>query len=145
MKKVKWLLLVLLIVAMAFVGAYFHVDGAEIPGVKEIDKSCEVTISRYNHLFYEERTEHILDENGVSALKNLLMDSDFLRTNASYVQFDSDDLFYDIRIIWDDDRDPLRITSIGDEAISVVNQFGGHHLLIQNDKWLVTLESIIAQ
>lgn len=77
-------------------------------------------------------------------LKTLILESDFTRKLATMVRFEDKDMY---TIIINDNKAGvwLNIHCIGNEWISIANQFNGKHLRINNPNWKNTLEEIICQ
>ncbi len=122
--------------------SYFHVTGSEIDGVSDISSICSVTITKRYHLD-EDKQEYILNAEQIEMLKTLLLNSSFTRDLSSVVHFDDKDM-YIIQIDYNNQQDFLTIDCIGNEYISVTNQFSGKHLKINNSDWKDSLENIIA-
>jgi len=122
----------------------FHVSGNEIVHVSDISDSCTVTVEKYYHLEHINREEYTLNAEQIHQIKDLILSSDFTRVLASWVQFDDKDM-YDIFINFHDGQRYISIHCIGNEYISISDQFGGKHLKIRNPNWKETLESILAK
>lgn len=122
--------------------SFFHVAGQEINGVKNISDTCTVTIIRYQHMEYDERNEYVLDAGQIEQLKKLILESSFTRDLSYVVTFNDRDM-YDIQIDFNDHQNFISIHCIGNEYISVINQFNGKHLRINNPNWKESLEEII--
>ena len=144
-KTIRWvILLAVLLCATAWL--LFLVDrqvaGQEIVSVSEISASCTVTVSKYRYIPGNERKEYILSAEQIQKLQTLILNSSFTKTHSSSIQyFDSD--IYDIQVEFDRPLEPLSICCIGNEYISIRNQFGGKYLKIQNPQWKDTLEMIL--
>jgi hypothetical protein len=91
---------------------------------------------------WDNRVEYVLKESQIKQLKNLLLESSFTRVLSSYVVFKDKDM-YEIQIDFNNSQDFLDIRCIGNEYISVMNQFNGKHLKINNPRWKLILEEII--
>lgn len=141
--KKEALALALMALCMLLLYGYFYVDGKEIQGVEQMDESCTVTIKKYRHMLYEDRVEYILDEDGIARLKALVLDSHFTRNLAGLVTFEAEDM-YDILVDFNDGHTFLALHCIGNEWVTVSNQFDGKHLKINNRAWTDGLEAIIA-
>lgn len=132
---------ILLFTLMLSLYAYFHVEGNEIKGVPEISEVCTVTLIVYQHMSYENRTEYVLNREEIQILKNLLQGSSFTRVLTSVVFFEDRDR-YDIQIDYNDGQNFLSISCVGNEYISVANQFGGKHLKVNNPQWEEALSKL---
>ena len=124
--------------------SYFHVSGIEIDHVSDISASCTVTVEKYYHLEHINRAEFTLNTDQIHQMKELILNSDFTRVMASWVQFHDKDM-YDIFINFHDGQRYISIHCIGNEYISITDQFSGKHLKIQNPDWKEGLEAILAQ
>lgn len=133
---------IIVIVIILLVYSYFHVAGHEIDGASDISSECVVTITE-NYSNRENQRVYTLNEKQINELKKLILDSYFIRQFSSVVFFESGTNTYSIRIDYNDGRDPLMIDSIGNEYISILNQFNGKHLKIKNSNWEKTLEELI--
>ncbi len=121
--------------------AYFNVSGDEIAGVSNITTSSNVVIKKsYQGTTIEQ--EYVLSANQIERLKALILQSDFTRDLSSTVRFNDKDM-YEIIINDNDAGVWLNIDCIGNEWISIANQFNGKHLKINNPNWKNTLEEII--
>lgn len=129
-------------VIILFIYSYFDVKGKEIEGALNISSDCSVRIVKYYHLT-DDKKEYILKGQQVDLLKNLILVSDFTKKLSSTVQFKDMDR-YEIKIDFNNAQDFLMIDCIGNEYISVTNQFNGKHLKINNSGWKATLEQIIS-
>lgn len=141
--KKYWGLLLLAVIAL-LLSSYFRVSGRDIAGVSEISDSCTITVDKYYHLEHINRVEYTLNAEQIQQLKELILDSDFTRVLASWVQFYDKDM-YDIFIDFHDGQRYISIHCIGNEYISITDQFDGKHLKIRNPDWKETLEAILAQ
>lgn len=129
-------------IIILFMYSYFNVKGKDIEGVSKISSDCSVSIVKSYHLDNNQK-EYILNAQQIDMLKNLILVSDFTRKLSSTVQFNDKDR-YEIKIDFNNAQDFLMIDCIGNEYISVTNQFNGKHLKINNSDWKATLEQIIS-
>lgn len=141
--KKYWGLIVLAAIAL-LMASYFHIRGSDIAGVSDITDSCTVTVEKYHHLEHINRVEYTLNAEQIRQVKSLLLNSNFTRVLSSYVQFYDKDM-YDIFINFHDGQRYISIHCIGNEYISITDQFDGKHLKIKNPDWKATLEAILAQ
>lgn len=134
----------ILVIIGIWIYSYFHVSGREIEYVKNIsDDACTVTIIRYQHMEYEQRKEYVLDAAQIEQLKKLILESSFTRYSFnSGVTFRDRDM-YDIRVVFNNRQDFIGIHCIGNEYISLTDQFDGCHLKNKNPNWKASLEKII--
>lgn len=133
----------ILMIPVIFLYAYFHVAGREIEYAENISAdSCTVTIIRYQHMEWEQRKEYQLDAAQIEQLRELILKSSFTRDLADMVTFKDHDR-YDIRVIFHNRQDAILIDGIGNEYITVCNQFDGKHLKIKNPHWKESLERMI--
>lgn len=132
---------VIVILSILFTYSCFNVKGNEIYGVSNIVPTSSVTITKSYHLVEGEQN-YVLDAKQIELLKSLIMESDFTRNLASSVRYYDKDM-YVIKIDFNNSQDFLNIHSIGNEYISITNQFNGKHLKINNPNWKATLEEII--
>lgn len=143
MKKLLKLIvaIVIIISLVSIIYSYFNVTGAEIAGVSDITASSNIII-RKSYLETTAYEEYELSTNQIEMLKSLILESSFTRNLSNKVRFYDKDL-YTISIndseagIW------FNIHCIGNEWISIANQFSGKHLKIKNPNWKSTLEEII--
>ena len=133
----------ILVVGIALLYSYFHVAGREIEYAENISAdTCTVTIIRYQHMEWEQRKEYQLDAVQIERLRELILKSSFTRDLAGMVTFKDRDR-YDIRVIFHNRQNAILIDCIGNEYITVCNQFDGKHLKIKNPHWKESLEEII--
>ena len=139
----RMLLPLILIAAAVILWNWFYVDGGEIELVEEIDRGCTGILISSPLLGWEERTEYELLQNQMPQVKALLMSTSYTRVLSNTVYgFDPD--LYDIRIDFNDGQRFLSIHILGDDYISVVGQFGGKHLKINNQEaWKAALEDLL--
>lgn len=143
MKKIhKRILGIAVILLVLFTYSYFHVTGNEINGASNISSVCSITITKSYHLVESEQ-KYVLDANQIELLKTLILESNFTRDLSTWVQFFDKDKYL-IKIDFNNSQDFLIIHCIGNEYISISNQFNGKHLKINNPNWKSTLEEIIA-
>ena len=86
--------------------------------------------------------EYVLDANQIKMLKILILQTDFTRNLSTTVRFNDKDM-YSIVINDNEAGVWLTIHCIGNEWISIANQFNGKHLKINNPNWKSTLEEIL--
>ncbi|WP_048601012.1 hypothetical protein [Rubeoparvulum massiliense] len=121
--------------------SYFIVSGDEIIGVSNITTTSNVVI-RKSYLGVTNEQEYLLNANQIEMLKTLILQSDFTRNLSTAVRFNDKDMY--TIIIKDSEANVwLNIDCIGNEWISIANQFNGKHLRINNPNWKKTLEEII--
>lgn len=134
----------ILLIGAALLYSYFHVAGREIEYVENMSAdTCTVTVTRYQHMEYEQRKEYQLDAAQIEQLKELILESSFTRYSFnSGVTFRDRDM-YDIRVVFNNHQDFLDIHCIGNQYISLTDQFDGWHLKIKNPDWKSSLEQII--
>lgn len=133
---------VIVILSILFIYSYFNLEGNEIDGVSNIAPTSSVTITKSYNLVEGEQN-YVLDAKQIELLKSLIMESDFTRNLASSVRYYDKDM-YVIKIDFNNSQDFLNIYCIGNEYISITNQFNGKHLKINNPNWKATLEEIIS-
>ena len=133
---------VVVILSILFTYSYFNVKGNEIYGVSDIEPTSSVTVTKSYHLVEGEQ-DYVLDEKQIGLLKSLILESDFTRNLATSVRFYDKDM-YIIKIDFNNSKDFLYIYCIGNEYISIGDQFNGKHLKINNPNWKATLEEIIS-
>ena len=114
----------------------------EYNDVKNISDTCTVTIIKYQHMEYNERSEYVLDAGQIEQLKELILESSFTRDLSNWITFNDRDI-YDIQVDFNNRQDFISIHCIGNEYISVINQFDDKHLRINNPNWKESLEEII--
>lgn len=120
---------------------YFNISGNKIIGISDLTTSSNVVI-RKSYLEITNKQEYVLDDNQIEMLKSLVLQSNFTKSLSNTIRF-NDKNMYEI-IINDNEADiSLIIHSIGNEWISIANQYKGKHLKINNPEWKSTLEEII--
>lgn len=72
------------------------------------------------------------------------MTSSFTKNLSTVVTYPTGTEHYTIFIDWNNQKDFLTINSIGNEYISIANQFDGKHLKINNPEWDTFLKRIIS-
>ncbi|WP_313758387.1 hypothetical protein [Tissierella sp.] len=133
---------VMVILFCLIIYSYFNVSGKEIIGVLNIKTSSNVVI-RKSYQDGTNKQEYVLNANQIEMLKTLVLQSNFIRSLSTTVKFNDKDM-HEI-IINDNEADVwLIIHCIGNEWISIANQFNGRHLKINNPNWKNTIEEIIA-
>lgn len=121
--------------------SYFNVSGEEIIGVSNITTSSTVVI-RKSYSDGTHKQEYVLNANQIERLKTLILQSDFTRNLSTVVKFNDKDMY--AIIINDNEAGAwLNIDCIGNEWISIANQFNGKHLKVDNPNWKNSLEEII--
>jgi len=140
----RYIPLVAIALCLWLLWSFFHVRGSEIDLASDISDSCTVTVSAYELLDWENRTECVLNTEQTQDLKELILSSSFTRQLKSVV-YNFDPNLYDIQIDFNNGQDFLSIHCLGNDYISVTNQFGGKHLKINNEAWVETLEEILAE
>lgn len=134
---------VVVVGAILLLYSYFHVSGREIENAEKISAdACTVTIVRYQHMEWEGRKEYRLGAAQIEELKNLILKSSFTKDLSGAVIFKDRDM-YDIRVKFDNGQDFIGIDCIGNEYITVWDQFDGKHLKVNNPNWKATLEGLI--
>lgn len=121
--------------------SHFNVTGNEIIGVSKITLSSNIVIKK-SYLGDTKEQEFILNANQIEMLKSLILQSDFTRNISTIVKFNDEDM-YSIVINDNEAGVWLIIDCIGNEWISVANQFNGKHLKVNNPNWKSTLEEIL--
>lgn len=130
-----------ILIFIFFTYSYFNVKGSEIKDVSNISEAKSVSIIKNYSTTPEITEEFILDSEQMEQLKELILNSNFTKLLLSSVSYhDTDEYFIIIR--FDDYGNDIRIDCIGNEYISVLNQFNGW-LRINNPDWHKTLEKII--
>lgn len=138
-------LIIGIVMAVSFcliIYSYFNVSGDEITGVSNIATSSNVVI-RKSYQGVADEQEYVLNANQVEMLKILILQSDFTRNLSTMVRFNDKDM-YEIIINDNESGVWLNIDCIGNEWISIADQFNGKHLKINNPNWKNTIEEIIA-
>ena len=132
---------VIVIVFCLIIYSYFNVSGDEIAGVANITTSSNIVIEKSYQGDTKEQ-EYVLDANQIKMLKILILQTDFTRNLSTTVRFNDKDM-YSIVINDNEAGVWLTIHCIGNEWISIANQFNGKHLKINNPNWKSTLEEIL--
>jgi len=142
-KSLKLIIGILIVIVFCLIiYSYFNISGDEIAGVSSITTSSNIVIQKsYNG--EQSYQEYVLNTNQIEKLKTLIMQSDFRRSLSNTVKFNDKDRY--TIIIKDNEADVwLNIHCIGNEWISIANQFNGKHLRVKNPNWKNALEEIIA-
>lgn len=144
MKKKHIIIIAVIIVMVCAISifCYFHVAGRQIDNIKSISDACTVMIIKYQHMEYDKRNEYVLDAGQIDQLKELIIESSFTRELSNMITLNNRDI-YDIQIDFNNYEDFISIHCIGNEYITVTNQFNGMFLKINNRNWKATLEKII--
>lgn len=132
---------VIVIVFCLIIYSYFNVSGDEIAGVSNITTSSNIVIKKSYQGDTKEQ-EYVLNANQIKMLKTLILQTDFTRNLSTAVRFNDKDM-YSIVINDNEAGVWLTIHCIGNEWISIANQFNGKHLKINNPNWKSTLEEIL--
>ena len=132
---------VIAIIFCLIIYSYFNVSGDEITGVPNITTSSNIVIEKSYQGDTKEQ-EYVLDANQIKMLKILILQTDFTRNLSTTVRFNDKDM-YSIVINDNEAGVWLTIHCIGNEWISIANQFNGKHLKINNPNWKSTLEEIL--
>ena len=133
--------LVVAIVALVAV-SLFRVGGGQIEGVADMNDTCIVTVEKYENLHYEDRVTYTLTGDQIYQLRAMILQSAFSKAGGT-VTFEDQDM-YDIQVVFPETQQVLQIHCIGNEYISVTDQFDGKHLKIDNPDWKTELETILA-
>ena len=143
LKKLRSICIFLAILLCLY--AYFHVDGSEIEGVKDISEDCTVTIAKYPWMEWENRTEYVLDGSQIQSLKALLMESSFTRNPTAIVTGNFQMKYY-ITVEYAASTPPLILDCTDNKYILVTNdsdQFSGKFLNVNNPSWQKSLEELL--
>jgi len=132
---------VIVIVFCLIIYSYFNVSGDEIAGVANITTSSNIVIEKSYQGDTKEQ-EYVLNANQIKMLKTLILQTDFTRNLSTAIRFNDKDM-YSIVINDNEAGVWLTIHCIGNEWISIANQFNGKHLKINNPNWKSTLEEIL--
>lgn len=132
---------VIVIVFCLIIYSYFNVSGDEIAGVSNITTSSNIVIKK-NYQGDTKEQEYVLNANQIKMLKTLILQTNFTRNLSIAVRFNDKDM-YSIVINDNEAGVWLTIHCIGNEWISIANQFNGKHLKINNPNWKSTLEEIL--
>ena len=141
-KKQIVIAMIIVMVCVIPIFSYFHVAGRRIDNIKNVSDACTVMIIKYQHMEYDKRSEYVLDAGQIDQLKELIIESSFTRDLSNMIMFHDHDI-YDIQIDFNNHRDFISIHCIGNEYISVTNQFNDKFLKVNNRNWKATLEKII--
>ena len=140
----RMILPLILIAAAVLIGNWFYVGGGEIPLVKEIHTGCTVTVASYELLEWEKRVTYTLEGEQILRLKELLLDTAFIRDPAK-VKYGFDRDQYDIRIDFNNGQDFLGFTCAGDDHLTVSGVDLDGFLNIRNKEWRESLLAILAE
>lgn len=132
---------VIVIVLCLIIYSYFNVSGDEITGVSNITTSSNIVIKKGSQDDAKGQ-EYVLNANQIEMLKTLILQTDFTINLSTVVRFNDEDM-YSIVINDNEAGVWLTIHCIGNEWISIANQFNGKHLKINNPNWKNTLEEIL--
>jgi hypothetical protein len=132
---------VIVIVFCLIIYSYFNVSGDEIAGVANITTSSNIVIEKSYQGDTKEQ-EYVLNANQIKMLKTLILQTDFTRNLSTAIRFNDKDM-YSIVINDNEAGVWLTIHCIGNEWISIANQFNGKHLKVNNPNWKSTLEEIL--
>jgi len=139
-KSKRVTIVTVLIVFVIVIYSWFNVVGKEIDGVLEISPECLVTI----RVGQENEQEYTLDADQIDMLQTLILTSSFTKNISTVVTYPTGTEHYTILIDWNNQKDFLIIYSAGNEYISIVNQFDGKHLKVNNPEWETFLKRIIS-
>ena len=132
---------VIAIIFCLIIYSYFNVSGDEIAGVANITTSSNIVIEKSYQGDTKEQ-EYVLNANQIKMLKTLILQTDFTRNLSTAIRFNDKDM-YSIVINDNEAGVWLTIHCIGNEWISIANQFNGKHLKVNNPNWKSTLEEIL--
>ena len=132
---------VIVIVFCLIIYSYFNVSGDEIAGVANITTSSNIVIEKSYQGDTKEQ-EYVLNANQIKMLKTLILQTDFTRNLSTAIRFNDKDM-YSIVINDNEAGVWLTIHCMGNEWISIANQFNGKHLKVNNPNWKSTLEEIL--
>lgn len=132
----------IVIVFCLIIYSYFNVSGDKIAGVSNITTSSNIVIKK-SYKGDAKEQEYILNANQIEILKTLILQTDFIKNLSTTVSFNDKDM-YSIVINDNEAGVWLTIHCIGNEWISIANQFNGKHLKVNNPHWKSTLEEILA-
>lgn len=140
----KWSVLpILLLLAVLFFFFYNRVPGHRISNVEKIDKSCTITLTRWEYLESNARQTRQLTPELNLKLKQLIEDTTFRRTRGSgKIQY-TDPHVYEIEIAFPDQTQPLKLRVFGGEYLSLPGNESSCTLLhIWGDLWVQPLEDL---
>ncbi len=132
---------VIVIVLCLIIYSYFNVSGDEITGVSNITTSSNIVIKK-SYQGGTKDQEYVLNANQIEMLKTLILQTDFTINLSTTVRFNDKDM-YSIVINDNEAGVWLTIHCVGNEWISIANQFNGKHLKINNPHWKSILEEIL--
>ena len=135
---------VLLAVSVVLTGSWFHVSGSEIELVKDIHTGCTVTVASYEHMKWAERVTYTLGEEQILLLRELLLNTTFIRDPAK-IKYGFDEDQYDIRIDFNNGQDFLGFSCAGDDHLTVSGADMDGFLNIHNKEWRERLLAILAE
>ncbi len=132
---------VIVIVLCLIIYSYFNVSGDEITDVSNITTSSNIVIKK-SYQGGTKDQEYVLNANQIEMLKTLILQTDFTINLSTTVRFNDKDM-YSIVINDNEAGVWLTIHCVGNEWISIANQFNGKHLKINNPHWKSILEEIL--
>lgn len=121
---------VIVIVLCLIIYSYFNVSGDEITDVSNITTSSNIVIKK-SYQGGTKDQEYVLNANQIEMLKTLILQTDFTINLSTTVRFNDKDM-YSIVINDNEAGVWLTIHCVGNEWISIANQFNGKHLKINN-------------
>lgn len=129
--------------------SFFRVSGAELPGLSTLSpETCTVKIFEAPWEDPSDQTEHLLNEEQILQLKELLAKSTFTRflRSGSPVQIAGGTRLYTVCFYFDDPEDFFYLRITGNEYLSSTALANGKELKIVNrSAWKNAFEAILAE
>lgn len=138
----KVIAVIVLIIMGIILYSWFHVSGKEIKGVYEISEDCTVLIKVMDSTIRGD-VQYNLNAIQIEMLKTLILNSSFTQRLSSRIDYPSKTQRYLITIDWNNGNDFLSIYSMGNKYITLIEQFNGRFLKINNPDWEKELKEII--
>lgn len=138
----KIIVVAVLIIMGTILYSWLHVSGKEIKGVADISEKHTVVITVEPNR--GEYVEYSLNRIQIEMLKTLILNSSFTQKFSSIMYYPSGTQRYNIDIHWNNGWNSLRISSVGNEFITINEQFKDRFLKINNPDWEKELKEIIS-
>ena len=143
-EQLKKILATVIVAVVALIAvSLFRVGGGQIEGVADMNDTCIVTVEKYEHMNHEDKVTYTLTGDRIYELRALLLQSSFTKAGGT-VTFEDQDM-YDIEVVFPETKELLRIHCIGNEYISVLEQFDGKHLKNDTDGFEEALLDILSR
>ncbi len=145
MKTIKKILpIIIILLVIAFVYSFIHIDGQEIKFVDKLLEAKTVTVIVMNEKNDDPKVEYDLNREQIKNLKKLIEENTYTRRISSTISGVLPDKRYTIFANWNDNgQKHLQISLLGGEYIQILGEYGSNYHKIKNSNFEKELISIL--